>query len=67
MCMIYEVINHSAIPLTLKTPWPKVPGSPKHRGVGGGGELFNWLAVCVGAAQLGVFSGMLGIVQGIFS
>ncbi len=33
---------------------------------GGGGWLFNWLAICVRAAQLRVFSGILGTVQGIF-
>ncbi len=33
---------------------------------GGGVGLFNWL-LCVGAAQVDVFSGILGIVQGIFS
>ncbi len=35
-------------------------------GGGWGGELFNLLAICVGAAQVGVFYGILGIVQGIF-
>ncbi len=34
---------------------------------GGGGEVSNRIAICVGAAQLGVFSGILGrpIVQDI--
>ncbi len=33
---------------------------------GPGAEFFNWHAICVGIAGLGVFSGILGIGQGIF-
>ena len=33
---------------------------------GGGGGLFNWLALYVVAAQLGFFSRILDIVQSIF-
>ncbi len=44
----------------VSSPPPRVGG-----GVGGWG-LFNWLAICVGAAQVSVLSAILGIVQGIF-